>query len=90
MSKADKAHMDRISQLPCIVCWYKLGIETRPVEVHHVSVPADDCAIAPLCYEHHRGATGVHGLQRRTFERVWKLDEVGLLALTNRALAEGR
>lgn len=90
MTKAERTHMDRVAQLPCVVCWYKLGIDTRPVEVHHVSVPADDCAVASLCPEHHRGATGVHGLHRRGFERMWKLDEVGLLALTNRALAEGR
>lgn len=90
MTKATENHMERVRQLPCIVCLYKMGIETRPVEVHHVSVPADDCAVAPLCFEHHRGATGVHGLHRRTFERVWKLDEVGLLALTNRAIAEER
>lgn len=90
MTKATKNHMDRVRQLPCVVCLYKLGVIEREGEVHHVTVPADDFAVAKLCYEHHRGATGVHGLHRRTFERVWKLDEVGLLALTNRAIAEGR
>jgi hypothetical protein len=90
MSRAEKEHMDKVAQLSCVVCRYKLGIETRPVEVHHVTVPADDFAVAALCPEHHRGATGVHGLHRRGFLRVWKLDEVGLLALTNQALAEGR
>ena len=90
MSKAAKAHMDRVAQLPCVVCMYKLGIETRPVSVHHVTVPADDFAVSPLCPEHHQGATGVHGLHRRGFERMWKLDETGLLALTNRAISEDR
>ena len=91
MSKAAKEHLDRVAQLPCVVCWYKLDIYQRgPVEVHHVSVPRDDYAVAPLCYEHHRGANGVHGLHRRGFSMVWKLDEIGLLALTNRAIAEGR
>jgi len=90
MSAAGDRHMDKVAQLPCIICFYKLGIETKPVSVHHVTVPADDHAVAPLCYEHHQGSTGVHGLHRRSFERMWKLDEIGLLALTNRAIAEGR
>ncbi len=90
MSKAGDAHMAKIRALPCVVCLYKLGIITTPVSGHHVSVPADDFAVSPLCPEHHQGKTGVHGLRRRGFERMWKLDEVGLLALTNRAIAEGR
>lgn len=90
MSRASRHYMDRIAQLPCVVCLYKLGFETKPVHVHHVTVTADDFAVAPLCPDHHTGPTGVHGLQRRGFERMWKLDESGLLALTNRAIAEGR
>jgi hypothetical protein len=90
MSKAGDDHMAKIRALPCVVCLYKLDIITTPVSGHHVSVPADDFAVAPLCPEHHQGKTGVHGLRRRGFERMWKLDEVGLLALTNRAIAEGR
>jgi len=90
MTVAAERHKDRVAQLPCVVCLYKLGVETKPVHVHHVTVPADDFAVSPLCPEHHQGPTGVHGLHRRGFERMWKLDEIGLVALTNRAIAEGR
>lgn len=90
MSKAEENHKDRVAQLPCVVCLYKLDIITKPVSVHHVTVPADDFAVAPLCPEHHQGPTGVHGLHRRGFEMMWKLGEIDLLSLTNRALAEGR
>jgi len=90
MSKAAKDHMGKVSKLCCVICFYKLGIDTRPVHVHHVTVPRDDFAVAPLCPEHHQGPTGVHGLHRRGFEMMWKLGEIDLLALTNRALAEGR
>jgi hypothetical protein len=90
MSRAKKDHMDRVRELPCIVCLYKLDIITKPVSVHHVTVPADDFAVAPLCPEHHQGSTGVHGLRRRGFEMMWKLGDTDLLALTNRAIAEGR
>jgi hypothetical protein len=90
VTKAERAHMDKVAQLACVVCKHRLGIETRPVQIHHVTVPRDHFAVAPLCEEHHKGATGVHGLHRRGFERMWKLDEIGLVALTNRAIAEGR
>lgn len=90
MSLAEKDHMDRVRELPCVVCLYKLDIITKPVSVHHVGVPADDFAVAPLCPEHHQGSTGVHGLRRRGFEMMWKISEMDLLALTNRAIAEGR
>lgn len=90
MSAAAERHMDRVAQLPCVVCLYKLDVIQDEGEVHHVTVPKDDFAVAKLCFEHHRGPTGVHGLHRRTFYRIWKLDDVGLLALTNRAIAEGR
>ena len=90
MSKAAKHHMDKVAQLPCVICLYKLGIETRPVHVHHDTVPADDFAVAPLCPEHHQGQTGVHGLHRRAFKALWRLTDTDLLALTNRAIAEWR
>ena len=90
MSKAAKEHLDRVAQLPCVICLYKLGQNNTGVHVHHVTVPRDDFAVAPLCPEHHQGSTGVHGLHRRGFEMMWKLGEIDLLALTNRAIAEGR
>ncbi|HEY9490157.1 MAG TPA: hypothetical protein VIQ51_17595 [Chryseosolibacter sp.] len=90
MSAAGDRHIDKVAQLPCVVCLYKLDVIQEEGEVHHVSVPANNFAVAKLCVEHHRGPTGVHGLHRRGFERMWKLDEIGLLALTNRAIAEGR
>ena len=90
MSKAAKDHMEKVSKLCCVICLYKLGIETKPVSVHHDTVPADDFAVAPVCYEHHQGSTGVHGLHRRAFKAMWRLTDTDLLALTNRAIAEGR
>ncbi|SCX93549.1 hypothetical protein SAMN05216420_101381 [Nitrosospira sp. Nl5] len=90
MSKAARNHMDKVAQLPCVICLYKLGVETRPVHVHHDTVPADDFAVAALCPEHHQGSTGVHGLHRRAFKAMWRLTDTDLLAMTNRAIAEGR
>lgn len=83
------AHLDRLHDLPCVVCDL-LGLEQLSVtEAHHVEsirdALSDYCAVS-LCRDHHQGAMGVHGLSRRGFERFYKLNDVDLLALTIRAL----
>lgn len=87
MSKASKAHMGRVAALGCILC-RELGYGESPAEVHHLfdSAARSDFLTAPLCPEHHRGATGFHGLGQRAFERVYKLTEADLLAKTLEAL----
>lgn len=83
------AYLFRVSQVPCVLCLY-LGLGETPAEVHHVESTRDelsDFAVVPLCAEHHRGATGVHGLHRRGFESRYKLTDVDLLAMTARELA---
>lgn len=35
-----------------------------------------------LCPEHHRGASGLHGLGTRGFYTRYRLDEMDLLAMT--------
>ena len=82
MSAAGKRHMARVAELPCLICG------ARPVEVHHIregqgaAQRAQDTLTCPLCPEHHRGASGIHGLGRRGFFARYKLDELDLLALT--------
>jgi hypothetical protein len=84
-----KEHIERVKNCRCVVCWYRAGVTTLPCDAHHVGTgdDRDDFATASLCAEHHRGATGVHGLHRRAFERMWKVTEIILLAWTNRELA---
>jgi hypothetical protein len=36
----------------------------------------------PVCYEHHLGASGIHGLGRKGFYARYKIDELQLLAAT--------
>ena len=43
---------------------------------------ADDMLVLPLCYEHHLGASGIHGLGRKGFYARYKIDELQLLAAT--------
>lgn len=85
-------HLDRIRSIPCVVCM-ELGLGETPSEAHHLESVRDgnsDYAAVPLCTEHHRGATGVHGLRRRGFEAMYKLTEIDLLALTIRGIVRGQ
>jgi hypothetical protein len=36
--------------------------------------------VIPLCPEHHRGKTGIHGLGTKGFPKHWGYDEDDLLA----------
>lgn len=68
-TKAARDHMARVAALPCVCCG------ATPVEVHHVcsgrfsQSKASDFDTLPLCYEHHRGAAGIH-----TDKAKWEAD----------------
>lgn len=81
-------YKERIHELPCVVCWKKLGVKTYGVHAHHAGEAEErsDWALIPLCHEHHQGGAGIHGLHRRGFYRLWKTNNNELLAWTNEAL----
>ena len=82
---AEKRHMDRVAQLPCMVCG------SAPVEIHHIregqgmSQRASNWLTVPLCPSCHRGPNGIHG--DKSMMRIHKLEELDLLALTIKAMA---
>jgi hypothetical protein len=86
--------MGRVADLGCVLCAH-LGTPGTPAQVHHIrdgqgaAQRASDWLTVPLCPEHHVGASGVHGLGAREFERRYKLTELDLLAWTIEQL-EGR
>ena len=91
MTKAEKQHLSRLSDLPCVLCW-ALGIEAHEVEIHHLR---EGCGMAqrsshwlaiPLCPSCHRGTLGIHG--SRSLLRIAKVTELDLLAETIRRIAE--
>jgi hypothetical protein len=43
--------------------------------------------VIPLCPEHHRGNTGIHGLGRKGFERRYDVTEDTLLQIANDILS---
>jgi hypothetical protein len=79
----------RLFALPCIV-GHHMGMACRCEEIHHVgdAEERDDFAVVGLCVEHHRGATGVHGLHRRAFHARYKLTDVQMLAIARRLYAK--
>lgn len=91
MSNKAKQHLNRIADLGCILCRH-LGTPGTPAEIHHLregqgaAQRGSDWTAVPLCPEHHRGASGVHGLGTKGFYARYKLDELSLLEMTLEAL----
>jgi hypothetical protein len=78
---AAREHMGRVAGIGCLLCG-------MPAEVHHLregqgmAQRASDWLTVPLCAEHHRGKSGLHGLGVRAFERRYRMSELDLLAMT--------
>jgi hypothetical protein len=80
-SKAERAHMDRVAQMPCLVWLCK-----SPATVHHVTGYADRMGrvsrshqrVVPLCPRHHQIQHGprfsVEALGHRGFYRQYGID----------------
>ena len=79
MSK--KKDYARVAEIGCILCRHKEIYDT-PAELHHIrnGGKRENAPVIPLCPEHHRGATGVHGLGSRGFTRVHGVSEETLLS----------
>lgn len=83
-----KDYQSRVRDLGCIIC-KEMGLGNTPAAIHHVESIRDglsEYAVIPLCYDHHQGPEGVHGLRRKVFEMRYRLTDVDMLALVNRAL----
>ena len=79
--------MTTVAALGCLLC-RRLGYLGTPAELHHIRTGtgagrrASDAETIPLCTEHHRGNTGLHGMGRKAFERAYGVTELELLAET--------
>ena len=91
----EKQHMGRVAELGCVLCQH-LGYGPTPANVHHIREGAGmgqrspHYLTIPLCPEHHRGNSGVHGLGVRGFYTRYKLDELDLLSMTIDLLMRGK
>ena len=87
-----KNSLDQIANIGCILCSEVLGIEGgSPAELHHVrrfgAVRATS-PILPLCPEHHRGNSGLHGMGVKRFEREYKISCEELLERVSQKLGK--
>jgi hypothetical protein len=92
-TKSEKIALNKIAELGCILCSEVLGIEGgSPAELHHCrrygAVRAAS-EILPLCPEHHRGNSGLHGLGVKRFEREYKISCEELLERVSQKLGKG-
>ena len=85
-TELERQHMGLVAELGCLLC-------SSPAEVHHIregqgmSQRASNWLTVPLCPEHHRGSSGLHGLGERGFATRHRLGELDLLAMTLERLA---
>ena len=91
-TKNEKIALNKIAELGCILCSEVLGIEGSAAELHHCrrhgAVRASS-EILPLCPEHHRGNSGLHGLGVKRFEREYKISCEELLERVSKKLGKG-
>lgn len=82
-SKAEKQQYAKVANLGCALCRY-LGYGESPPELHHIRRAGirSQSPVIPLCTEHHRGNTGIHGMGRKAFERKYQVTEEELLTAT--------
>lgn len=91
MSNQEKQHKQNLARLGCMVCRRLYGIKSGEVELHHRRKgmgwgKGDYTTLIPLCVEHHRGNTGVHGLGTKGFEKHYGFTEEDLLNDAQEAL----
>lgn len=85
MTKAELIHKDRLAQLGCMACLRIHGAHNPgPVELHHLRTggwgKGDYKTLIPLCVEHHRGKTGIHGMGTKGFDAAYLFTQRDLLA----------
>lgn len=84
MTQDEKAHKSKLSDLGCMACRRLFGPHAPgPVELHHYRGggwgKGDYKTLIPLCYEHHRGNTGIHHLGVKGFDKHYPFTQRDLL-----------
>jgi len=73
-TKAGRAHMAKVKELPCSVC-----DAPGPSSAHHIKQSCAFTTVA-LCHSCHQGKDGIHGT--KTLWRIYKMNEVDALGVT--------
>jgi hypothetical protein len=82
---AEGQHKARLVLMGCMVCRRVFGPhDPGPVELHHLRSggwgKGNWMTLIPLCPEHHRGPSGVHGLGTKGFAKHYGFNQADLLA----------
>lgn len=94
MTKAEREHKAKLARLGCMACrrlFVNLQFDDSGVELHHMRGgrgwgKGDYKTLIPLCLEHHRGNSGVHGLGTKGFAKHYGFTEEDLLNDTTELL----
>lgn len=84
MTNDERRYLSRVAELGCLVC-RRMGYPDSPAEIHHKRAGtgagrrSSHFDAMPLCPEHHRGKTGIHGLGTKGFPKQWGFNEDDLL-----------
>ena len=73
MTAAERQHKAALVALGCLACLRVHGPhQPGDVELHHLRTggwgKGDYLTLIPLCFEHHRGNAGIHGLGTKAFD----------------------
>jgi len=85
--------MGAVAELGCAVC-RRMGYPGTPAEIHHrragtgAGRRSSHADVIPLCSEHHRGATGLHGLGSKGFVKHYGYTEQELIDETLKLLKD--
>lgn len=83
MTKEEQKYKQRLTELGCMVCRRLYGITDSPVELHHYRSggwgKGDYKTLIPLCTEHHRGNSGIHGKGTKGFDAFYPFTQLDLL-----------
>lgn len=92
MTKAETAHKSAVAALGCAACWRIHGPhEPGEVQLHHFRGggwgKGGYLTLVGLCYEHHHGKFGIHGMGTKAFDAHYSDVEVyGERAFTQKQL----
>lgn len=87
----ESAYMAAVAALGCALC-RRLGYGPTPAEVHHprrgtgAGQRASHYDTIPLCFPHHRGDAGIHGMGVKAWMAHYGLSEADLTADTQHLL----
>lgn len=82
--------MGRLKKMPCVCCTLLMQQQEQLTDVHHIRAggePRNHWLTLPICWACHQGPKGIHG--DRSYLRILRLSEWGLLAVVTRWIATG-